>query len=369
MMSVASAPQQPPRAADPVRSEKVQSWLPNFVSAPVLITLMISAELLAIVVLLAPVNGAGAFWLKIGPVSLFVQWIALCCALALNAAHRHLARLALLPSALGALLIVALVTFFCAFMAAQVQALLYPLDQSDVSFSFVWRMLLLTVLVTAAALRYIYVQHQWALQVQLNARTKVEALTARIRPHFLFNSMNTVASLITLDPARAEAVVENLSELFRAALRAGEKPITLRAELELAQQYLAIEQQRLGEKLQIQFEIDPQCLDYLLPPLLLQPLVENAVYHGIQRIQAGGLVLLQVRAERDCIRIVVENPSVEADALKSAGHAGNQLAHENIRERLQLAFGPKAALQLETMPRRYRATLVLPKSGVLSSGT
>jgi two-component system, LytTR family, sensor histidine kinase AlgZ len=335
-------------------------WLPNFDSARALLALVIGAELVAIVSILAPVGGSGGFWLKIGPASLLAQVIALLCGIGLNLAHPSLAKCKPMVAAFGALGVIAFSTFVCAQFGALFIDYLYYVEGQQPTRAFAWRMLALVLLVSAAALRYLYVQHQWVEQVQVNAQAKVEALTARIRPHFLFNSMNTVASLIAIDPERAEKMVEDLAALFRAAFRAGDKPIALEQELDLARQYLEIEQTRLGDRLGYEFQIDRNCLAIQLPPLLLQPLVENAVYHGIQRLPEGGVVSVIAKLDGARLLISVQNPVPSSDT-----QPGNQMAHHNIRERLQLAFGGKAQMQVNMDQRHYLVTLVLPAKGSL----
>ena len=136
-------------------------------------------------------------------------------------------------------------------------------------------------------MRDFYVSDRWAAQIQANARVEADALQARIRPHFLFNSMNLIASLLRRDPLVAEQAVLDLSDLFRAALDAGEGDSTLRGKCELAQRYLAIESLRLGERLAVQWgREEPLPWTLPVPRLYLQPLVENAVLHGTARLRA-----------------------------------------------------------------------------------
>src|SRR5690606_5465417 len=140
---------------------------------------------------------------------------------------------------------------------------------------FVGGVAALAAIITAAALRYFYVQQQWAEQVQAKADAEVRALQARIRPHFLFNSMNSIASLVRRDPATAERAIEDLSDLFRAALGAGQGPATLDEEIILAERFLAIEKLRLGDRLKVDWQREDDLpLTLSMPRLILQPLVE-----------------------------------------------------------------------------------------------
>ena len=330
-------------------------WLPNFLTPGALLMLMAGAEVIVLIALLAGNASAAGFWQRFAPASLLALWIAICVAFGLSLLAPRLANRANAVSALAALTLVGAITFLCVLLAAGAQSIISPAEAQTLNPAFGVRISFVAVLVSAAALRYAYVQRQWALEVQANARVKVEALTARIRPHFLFNSMNTLASLIVIDPIRAEQVVEDLSELFRAALRAGEVDITLEEELALAKHYLRIEQLRLGERLHVEYELLDLPLSLKLPSLLVQPLVENAVYHGIQPLAQGGTVRLSARVDAGLLKITVENPY---DAQLSK--AGNGIALENISARLRLAFGTRANVQTHALAGQYVAILTLP---------
>jgi two-component system sensor histidine kinase AlgZ len=219
-----------------------------------------------------------------------------------------------------------------------------------------------TVLMAAAALRYGWVHHQWRLQVQAAARAELEALQARIRPHFLFNSMNTIASLIRVDPRRAERVVEDLSELFRAVLTGDRRQHPLAEEIALLRRYLDIEALRLGDrlKLDLRFEALPETLP--VPPLILQPLVENAVYHGVQPLPEGGLVAVHGKPVAGAYRITIDNPRPTRG--QSAG--GHRIAQRNVALRLSYALGPAARLDVVESPDRYACSVLLPVVAALS---
>ena len=340
-------------------------WLPGFLTPGALLMLMAAAEVIVLIALLAGNASAVGFWQRFAPASLLALWIAVCVAFGLSLLAPKLANKSSAISAVAALALVGAITFLCVLLTAGAQLIVSPAEAQTLTPAFAARISLVAVLVSAAALRYAYVQRQWALEVQANARVKVEALTARIRPHFLFNSMNTLASLIAIDPVRAEQVVEDLSELFRAALNAGEVDITLEEELALAKHYLRIEQLRLGERLHVVYDLPDLPLPGLplpglpltlkLPSLLLQPLVENAVYHGIQPLAAGGTVRLSAHVDAGVLKITVENPF---DARLSK--AGNGMALANISARLRLAFGTRANLQTHAVEGRYVAILTLP---------
>ena len=170
--------------------------------------------------------------------------------------------------------------------------------------------LLIAAIVGALALRYFYVTHQWRRSIELEARARIRALQARIRPHFLFNSMNTIASLTRSDPARAEEAVEDLADLFRASLNDARAQITLAEEIEIARTYQRIEQLRLGDGCRWTGTCQRCRPRAVVPSLLLQPLLENAIGHGIEPLPDGGTVEVRGRLERDAIVIEVTNPTV-----------------------------------------------------------
>ena len=188
------------------------------------------------------------------------------------------------------------------------------------------------------------------------AEARLQALQARIRPHFLFNSLNAVLALIRRDPRRAERTLEDLSDLFRALMSDGRSLVRLADEIALIERYAAIEQLRLGDRLRVSWELDDAPVDALLPPLLLQPLLENAIYHGVEPGTGTGDVL--VRIERRDARVVarIENPFHES----RPGHVGNRMALENIRERLMLFFDAEARLESSVEAGRYRVEIEIP---------
>lgn len=185
---------------------------------------------------------------------------------------------------------------------------------------------------------------------------RLQALQARIRPHFLFNSLNAVLSLVRSDPRRAERALEDLSELFRALMRENRELTTLQNEVELTRAYLELEQLRLGDRLAVAWHTDKMPADALIPPLIIQPLVENAIYHGVEPSREPGEVSLNIYRSGDAVHIVIRNPYEESDSH----HAGNKLALANIRERLALHFDLDATLKSQPMGAVYQVHITLP---------
>jgi two-component system sensor histidine kinase AlgZ len=188
------------------------------------------------------------------------------------------------------------------------------------------------------------------------AEARLQALQARIRPHFLFNSLNAVLSLIRRDPKRAERALEDLADLFRTLMADVRQFVRLEEELELLERYADIEQLRLGERLRISWELDGAPSDALLPPMVLQPLLENAVYHGIEPGTGPGEVVVRIERRGERVRATIENPHLEAGNQR----AGNRMALDNIRERLALFFDAEASIATQTANGRYRVDIEIP---------
>lgn len=190
------------------------------------------------------------------------------------------------------------------------------------------------------------------------AEARLMALTARIRPHFLFNSLNAVLGVIRSEPRRAEEALEELADLFRVLMRENRQLVPLSEEIALARQYLSLERLRLGERLQVKWDIESIPPDALMPPLMLQPLLENAVYHGIEPSGQPGEITIGFARRGDELVIEMTNP-FDPDAN---AHAGNQMALANIRERLMLFFDLEARLEAhaDAGARRYLVRIVIP---------
>jgi two-component system sensor histidine kinase AlgZ len=185
---------------------------------------------------------------------------------------------------------------------------------------------------------------------------RLQILQARIRPHFLFNSLNAVLSLIRRDPKRAERSLEDLADLFRTLMSDPRQYVSLAEEISLLERYACLEQLRLGERLRITWEIDSAPSDALLPPLVLQPLLENAVYHGVEPALGPSDVLVHIERRGDRVLARIENPFVEGERQRS----GNRMALENIRERLALFFDAEASIDTDSSGGRYRVQIEMP---------
>jgi len=223
------------------------------------------------------------------------------------------------------------------------------------------RLLALPLIGAALALAMaLWLQWREGQRTPADARARLAELQSRIRPHFLFNTLNSAVALVRTDPARAEGVLEDLAELFRAALAdgGGGSSVTLGSELELARRYLAIEQLRFGERLHLEWQLDASADGARLPPLVLQPLLENAVRHGIEPTERGGLIRVRTRARLGRAEITIDN--TVGDMPSRPGHG---LALANVRERLRLLHDLDAQFEVQRADGRFRVKIAVPLGG------
>jgi two-component system sensor histidine kinase AlgZ len=206
-------------------------------------------------------------------------------------------------------------------------------------------------------MRYLYISSEWRRSIVLEAQSRISALQALIRPHFLFNSMNTIASLTRTDPARAEEAVEDLSDLLRANLGSSTNRSSLKQEFETAAIYQRIEKLRLGDRLHVKWDIADLPMRARIPSLTIQPLLENAIYHGIELLPDGGEVVVTGRTLDGQLEISVSNP-VAVGEKRAAG--GNKMAMSNIRQRFELAYGDGDAVRVDDAGDRFTVTLRFP---------
>ena len=336
-------------------------FLPNFCDVRMVFVVVIIAELLALIITLVSPGVLVDPWGNLGMISLFMQWIALTSAAVLCLGRRWLSQLPNTAAAIVSYVLVLLVTAVVSELAFRLMmhSALFPNITADDHAVFLLRSLTISTVIAAIVLRYLYIQFQWREQLKTEASARVQALQARIRPHFLFNSLNTIASLTRSAPDMAETAIEDLSDLFRASLDKNQDQTTLGEELTIARRYLNIESLRLGERLSVAWDLDDLSLETQVPPLILQPLLENAIYHGIEPLPQGGIIHIAGHNQGGNLEIVISNPV----AGTSKRTSGTRIAQENIRQRLQLAFGAKADLITSQSEGVYTVTLKMPGAG------
>ncbi|MBI2508637.1 MAG: histidine kinase [Betaproteobacteria bacterium] len=320
--------------------------LPNFRNLGILLRILLIANLIAVAAALAKTTGTRALWQEFVEISAVVQPLLILSLLVLAVLSDALRRL---PYVLGVALELALTT-----------ALYYAGGTMLTESGSLERYWLLVALTTAALLAYLDLRGR-ALSPAL-PEARLQALQARIRPHFLYNSINAVLSLIRQDPRRAEAALEDMADLFRVVMADNRELAPLAREVELCRQYLGLEQLRLGGRLRVEWQVERMPRDAMVPPLVLQPLLENAVYHGIEPRLEPGAISISIYADEKTVHAVLRNPYQQP-----AGdhHAGNKMALANIRERLQLHFDAEASLTTKADDDTYQVHIVMPyvKSG------
>lgn len=332
------------------------NWLPDLCSVNRMVAVMGIALLVVMVIALAPLGGSRWGLESFLSVSAFASWIAVGSAVLLCKARAWIHGLTGWLGHVVAVLAPMVVAGLCAW-SLQYLGLGNPeVTAAGTGSGFIVSSMLLTGLIGAVALRYFYVRDQWQAQVQARAKASVDALQARIRPHFLFNSMNSIASLVRTDPATAERAVEDLADLFRAALGAGDGDATLQQEVELAKRYLAIETLRLRDRLRVTWKLPDPLPDIRLPRLVLQPLVENAVVHGIAPLPEGGEIEIAIRVARGRLELRITNPCLPAGRQD----AGNGHAQASIAQRLAFHFGSSVKMTARHVDGHYFCEVSLP---------
>ncbi|MBL7000072.1 MAG: histidine kinase, partial [Gammaproteobacteria bacterium] len=313
--------------------------------------------LIAIVLAIASASAAGSLTIHLALMSLYIQWTGLTSAGLLC----WLGRSGVLDSTFKATLLSVLVVFM---LSATMAALAYQINDLLRLDLFRQQSLLLVItqhvsvslILYGLALRYFYVQYAAKAMIKAESHARLQALQARIRPHFLFNSLNTIASLTYDEPEKAEHAIVSLADLFRASLRS-ETQISLSDEIELTREYINLESLRLGERLQVNWDVQADTDAWTLPALTLQPLVENAIYHGIEPLQHGGEINIVIQ-QTAVLQIQISNPILQKSTTQH--RQGNQMALENIRERLSLSFQGRAKISHLVENGLYKVEIKIP---------
>lgn len=336
-------------------------FLPDLCGFTALFVVVVVSELVALIIVAGATGFGPGFFDELALLSLYTQWLGLSAAAALCLARRPLNGLDERAIAVLSYLLVLLVTWAVAELAWWVvnpligAGALTRLSRGDL----ILRTVLISGVVAALMLRYFYVQFHYRHRLASEAQARLQALQARIRPHFFFNCMNTIAALTRTEPALAERAVEDLADLFRASLTDAREPIAVSEEIAFVERYLGIERLRLGERLEVRWRLAPLPPSARLPLLSLQPIVENAIYHGIEPAPGGGVIEISARAGGGRFEIEVVNPAVPDTAGR---HQGNRIALDNVRERLRAHFGERAVMETRLADGYYRVRLSVPLS-------
>lgn len=323
-----------------VQPESQYNLIPNFCRGEAIAQLLLQMELMAVVFTL--LGGAEGALLRLCQYSIYMMWIGLSAAFLLCTARKWLrmARIGVVFFVSWGLLVV--MTLLIADIAwALNQSFHFALAPNLTRGDFLLRNVAISAIISVMLLRFFWGRAQLENNARVDSESRYLALQARIRPHFLFNALNSIASLISTKPDQAEELVIDLADLFRASLEKDNRLVTLAEEIEFVKTYLRIETTRLGDKCWINWAIEPDTLKARIPLLLLQPLLENAVYHGVSRLSARGGIYVSAQCKLGQLIIDVENPIPPSDApLKK----GTGVAMDNIVQRLKLIYGPAASL-------------------------
>lgn len=296
-------------------------------------------ELLAFALVVAG-NGIDKIsWLKFGTVSFLVLWITLCSAASICPLRAWLKRQNSIVAGTVCYVIVLGFTVFFSLLGVWLEGENISVQNQILS------NLSISAVFAGVALRYFYIQQQLSNQQQAELMARIQSLQSRIRPHFLFNSMNTIASLIAIDQDIAEKMIVNLAHLFRASL---DKPglVLFSHEIDLCEKFVEMEKLRFGKRLEMEWEIAGIPEYVTIPSLLIQPLLENAIYHGIQPLKKGGKVQVKARIDGKQINFSVMNPVGDSQQAHR-DYKGNGIALENIKHRLSAYYGAQASLKTE----------------------
>lgn len=336
------------------QEETVQVILPDFCRWQVLLAAALMGEIVLLSIeLLQP---GMPVWYQLGINSLLISGLSVLVVLSLCFLRNWLNNFEGDGAWWISWLLILVTAFFYSWIGwLLLQMLDVPLPEIQ-RLEFSLRISLVVAMISAAMLRYFYMQQLWQQETLSQTEARVQALQSRIRPHFLFNSLNSIASLIPEDPEKAEQATEDLADLFRSALRDTNEAGTLGDELEMVGKYLRIEQHRLGKRLKLSWQVDDLPTDARVPRLLLQPLVENAVAHGIEPSSSGGTVGISGASDGDYVVIVVTSPLTNSLPTRS----GNQMAVANIRERLHYHYAGRASLSLNREEGQFQTILRFP---------
>ncbi len=333
------------------------NFFPKLYRGEAALDVVLITQLFCVTIVIAK-SGLSAFdWDLLGLVSLLGTGMALSGALVLTICEQFFSRSSPVRSVLLSWFISFIVVVVCTVIAEQVMIFAFP----GRLFSITWvaETVATAVLPMTILLRYLYVHQQVRVQAHAAKESDIQAHQARIRPHFLFNTMNVIASLIASNPEQAERAVEDVSDLFRNVLTGSQTLIPLREELSLCRQYLALEKMRLGDRLETEWQISDYGDDVKIPCLTLQPVLENAVYHGIQLIQNGGKIEIKISRLQDRILIDVRNPRNP----RIQHNKGRKMAIKNVQYRLKAHFGPTAGVESEVMENYYTTHIAYPVKG------
>jgi len=346
-------------AAPESRSQDTQAYLPDFCAAGTLFIVLLVAELVAIALTLAAHEAGGQFLIELSKTSFFVLWLAILGAVVMCQLRKRIESAGATRAFVISFVVLEIV---CVLLAEASWQLTRIFGESviihDTHATFILRTFAISSIVIALGMRYLYISSEWRRSIVLEAQARISALQALIRPHFLFNSMNTIASLTRSDPLQAEEAVEDLSDLLRATLSSPKDMSSLKQEFETAAIYQRIEKLRLGDRLSVRWDIGDLPMRARVPNLTIQPLLENAIYHGIELLSDGGEVVVTGKQDGKMLEITMSNPVAPG---RSRDKDGNKMAMTNIQQRFDLAYSGQASVEVVDADDRFTVVLRFPE--------
>lgn len=331
-------------------------FVPELCENKALLSLILLAQLLVIILILAEMTTPQFNWDRFALTSFFVQWNVLLSAAVICRLRPILAKVQVAYASIICCSLIVGITLLCTYIAVLLPVVITQDQLTD--FQIYLKHGLISLITSAILLRYFYLQSQWRKEKQAELTARLAALRARIHPHFLFNSLNSIASLIVVNPNLAEKAVLDLSDLFRASLTENEQNLTTwHKELTLAKHYLDIEKLRFDERLNVTWDIAHIPDNLPIAPLTLQPLLENAIVHGIQAIPSGGTIHIQANCQQGFFELMISNPIAPILGNTSSG---TQIATKNIQARFTALFGEQATLTAHQQYDRYITRLRYP---------
>jgi len=338
-------------------------FLPDFCSAWTVFNVMVLAELLAIIVSLVGQRLTASVFADLFMVSLFVQWVALSTTGALCAARRWLLQrppAQALVLAYGLMLAVAVLLSEAAMWIMWLAGITAS-PRPPWYLSFHLQNFTIAAIVDALALRYLLARQRLRQSARAEARARMEVLKYRIRPHFLFNSMNIIASLTRRAPAKAEAAIEDMADLFRLMLDENKHLVPVTSEIQVARKYLALERLRLDRRLKVDWTLGDIPRTAKAPVLMLQLLLENAIHYGVEPRPEGGTLHIRIDVAGDRLRLALDNPPPQPGPGEPP--QGESAAMRNVRQRLAGHYGRDARLEVDDRQDRFTVRVDLPAFG------
>ncbi len=340
-------------------------FLPDFCQLQSLFLLILTAELLAIVFTL--VVSATPSWQLLGLISMLTQWIVLISSALICTFRTRMEKLPVWLIGLISYFFILLSTLLCTligiwFFYLNADILRFG-EMNEQQWLMVTRNLAIASILGGILLRYFYLQQQYRIRLAAETKARMEALHARIHPHFLFNTLNSIAALVQISPTQAEKAIEDLAALMRATLKDMHVMVSWEKEINLCNRYLALEQLRLGERLILDFNIVEVPENFLIPGLILQPLVENAVLHGISRLTEGGTLQFSAKLDhyngKKGLKIKITNPMPPENNKRRQGHG---IGINNVEQRLKLLYQQQASLHVTQTTTFFSIVLWIPES-------